>query len=367
MHDVHTIVVGAGVVGLAVARQLSEQHQSVLVLEENPHFGSETSARHSEVIHAGIYYEKNSLKATLCVRGKELLYEHCSRYGVNHRRVQKIIVATNPSQLEKLDGIADHARDNGVTDLEELNTHQVSKLEPHIKSNGGLLSPSTGIVDSHGLMLSLVGIAESNATLFAYNTPVQNVVCINDGFEVSVGGSEPMSLRCKELVNAAGHGAVPVAKTIEGLAQHHVPEAVFSKGNYFRLQGKAPTQRLIYPVPVPGGLGVHITIDLAGQARFGPDVEWQHALNYEVDANRASDFYDAVRCYWPELPSGKLVPDYAGVRPKIKFGNNLHTDFVIQGKEIHGVEGLINLFGIESPGLTSCLAIAEHVQGLLSA
>ena len=366
-HDVHTVIVGAGVIGLAVANQLASEGNDVLILEQKHLFGSETSARHSEVIHAGIYYPKDSLKAQFCTRGKALLYNYCKKHAIEHKRLGKIIVATSAEQVDTLHGIAAHARANGVDDLEHLGKNEVSALEPAIVASAGLLSPSTGIVDSHAFMLSLLGTAESQGAMIAYNSHVDRVEKITGGFKLSVVGQDSMTLTCKQLVNAAGHGACPLALASDCLTEQQTPTAKFAKGNYFRLQGKTPVSRLIYPVPEPGGLGVHITLDLAGQSRFGPDVQWQDSLDYNVDASRSEKFYTAIRRYWPALEDDALVPDYAGVRPKIEMNGAAFNDFVVQGREVHGVDGLVNLFGIESPGLTSSLAIAEYVSEQLHA
>jgi len=365
-HDVNTIVIGAGVVGLAIARQLALNGDDVLILEEKHLFGSETSSRHSEVIHAGIYYPKNSLKAVLCTRGKVLLYDYCKTHAIEHQQLGKIIVATTNTQVEELDAINTRARNNGVSDLQKLSAAEVSALEPAIDAKAGLLSPSTGIIDSHGYMLSLLGDSQTHGAMIAYNARAEQIEIRDDGFELLVSGEDSMTLSCKRLVNAAGHGASALAFKTHQLSEKYIPDARYAKGNYFRLQGKAPVSRLIYPVPEPGGLGVHITLDLAGLARFGPDVQWQDSLNYDVDATRGLDFYDAVRRYWPALEDNTLVPDYAGVRPKIAFNAKVHQDFVIQGSATHQFDGLVNLFGIESPGLTSSLAIAEHVSTLLN-
>jgi len=363
--DIHTIVVGAGVIGLSIARALATKGFEVLLLEEKHLFGGETSSRHSEVIHAGIYYPKNSFKAQFCTRGKALLYDYCDKYSIQHDQLGKIIVATTPEQINELDAINVRAQNNGVADLQKLTRDDVSALEPAITAHAGLLSPSTGIIDSHSYMLSLLGDAQSHGAIIAYNAKVEKIKPVSDGFELMVGGTENMQLTCKHVINAAGHGACYLASATQTLAQEHIPQPHFAKGNYFRLQGKSPVSRLIYPVPEPGGLGVHITLDQAGQARFGPDVQWQDSLNYNVDATRSAGFYEAIRRYWPALADDALAPDYSGVRPKIAFGKTVHEDFVIQGSAIHGINGLVNLFGIDSPGITSSLAIAEHVSLLL--
>jgi len=366
-HDVETIVVGAGVVGLAIAAKLSADGQEVLILEQKHVFGSETSARHSEVIHAGIYYKKNSQKAKFCTRGKALLYDYCTKHDIPHKRLGKLIVATSDAQLGTLDSIKTRAQNNGVGDLKYLNAAAIKKLEPAITATAGLLSPSTGIVDSHAFMLSLLGKAESYGAMIAYKSTVTSLLPTQSGFTVSITGEQHLDLTCKHVINASGHGASALAKLTSGLAAELVPTARYAKGNYFRLQGKTPVSRLIYPVPEPGGLGVHITIDMAGQSRFGPDVQWQDSLDYRVDPSRSEHFYDAIRRYWPALEDDALMPDYAGVRPKIEFGDSLHDDFVIQSHGTHRIKGLINLFGIESPGLTSSLAIAEQVAQLFDA
>ena len=365
-HDVDTIVVGAGVVGLAIARALAVAGNDVLILEEKHLFGSETSARNSEVIHAGIYYPKNSHKALLCIRGKQLLYDYCKTHAIEHKQLGKIIVATSVSQVSELDAINARARANGVEDLQRLSGDDITALEPAIVAKAGLLSPSTGIIDSHGLMLSLLGSAESHGAMIAYNSKVDHIAMSDDGFSVTVVDQGKITIDCKRVVNAAGHGACAVANAIQHLPRECIPVARFSKGNYFRLQAKTPVSRLIYPVPEPGGLGVHITLDLGGQSRFGPDVQAQELLDYNVDAERAMQFYDAIRRYWPALEDNTLVPDYAGVRPKVAFDNVLASDFIIQGKQTHGIDGLVNLYGIESPGLTSSLAIAEWVSDMFT-
>ena len=356
--DVDTVVVGAGVVGLAVARALARSGREVLILEREAAFGTGTSARNSEVIHAGIYYPAGSLKARLCVAGRAMLYDYCASRGVPHRRCGKLVVAADAPDADALDGIAARARANGVDDMERLDADALRDLEPEIVGIRALLSPSTGIVDSHALMLSLLGEAEAAGASLATRAPVERVGSEPDGaYRVEVGGEEPTTLRARELVNCAGLDACGF-----------VPErarARYAKGNYFRLAGRAPSARLVYPVPEPGGLGVHLTLDLAGQARFGPDVEWVDAPDYAVDPARADGFYAAVRRYWPGLPDGALLPDYAGVRPKLVLGGADATDFVMLGPAEHGAPGRIDLLGVESPGLTACLALAERVRDAL--
>lgn len=366
MERVDCVVVGAGVVGLAVARRLARTGREVIVLEAADAIGTGTSSRNSEVIHAGIYYPTGSLRARLCVPGRDALYEYCATHGVEHRRIGKLIVATEEDQLPKLAAIRTQAAANGVADLEEIDAATARAWEPNLRTVGALLSPSTGIVDSHGLMLALLGDAEEAGAMLALLSPLERAHRSAGGFELEVGGAEPMRIACSTLVNAAGLGAWAVARGLEGLDAGHVPPRVLAKGNYYALAaGRSPFSRLVYPVPVEGGLGVHLTLDLAGQARFGPDVEWlgdrTEPVDYAVDPVRADSFYGAVRAYWPGLPDGALVPAYSGVRPKLSGPGQPQADFLIQGPEAHGIDGLVNLFGIESPGLTSCLAIADRV------
>jgi L-2-hydroxyglutarate oxidase LhgO len=364
--SVECIVVGAGVVGLAVARALAEQGREVLVAEAQGAIGTETSSRNSEVIHAGIYYPKGSLKAELCIQGRDLLYTYCATHGVPHRRCGKLIVASDTGQLEEIDRILARGRANGVTDLRRFGGNEIAALEPEVRSVGGIFSPSSGIVDSHAFMLALRGDVESAGAMIAFHTPLAGGRANASGIEIDFGGEQPTTLSTRLLVNAAGLAAPAVARSIAGLPEKRISVARYAKGNYFRLEGRSPFSRLVYPVPEPGGLGVHATIDLAGQTRFGPDVQWLDdvdpaALGYAVDPARAERFYHAIRQYWPGLPDGALKPDYSGMRPKIAFGGVLHDDFSISTEADHGVPGVVNLFGIESPGLTASLAIAEKV------
>ncbi|WP_377808762.1 NAD(P)/FAD-dependent oxidoreductase [Azospirillum sp. A29] len=366
MERVECVVVGAGVVGLAVARRLARAGREVIVLEAADAIGTGTSSRNSEVIHAGIYYPTGSLRAQLCVPGRDALYDYCAAHGVEHRRIGKLIVATEEAQLPKLAAIRAQATANGVTDLTEIDAATAMRWEPNLRTVGALLSPSTGIIDSHGLMLALLGDAEDSGAMLALLSPLERSHRTAAGFELEVGGAEPMRIACSTLVNTAGLGAWAVARGLEGLDATHVPPRVLAKGNYYALAaGRSPFSRLVYPVPVEGGLGVHLTLDLAGQARFGPDVEWLGDVNggidYAVDPARADSFYGAVRAYWPGLPDKALVPAYSGVRPKLSGPGQPQADFLIRGPGTHGVAGLVNLFGIESPGLTSCLAIADAV------
>lgn len=362
MDQVDAVVIGAGVVGLAAARALAMRGLETIVLEQADAIGTATSSRNSEVVHAGIYYASDSLKARLCVQGRDALYAFCESHGVAHRRCGKLIVAQGAAQLAKLDGIERQAASNGVTDLRRLSGNEARELEPALRADAALLSPSTGIVDSHGLMLALQGDLEAAGGAVALLSPAVAVHTGKDEHVLDVGGASPMELSTRILVNAAGLWAPAVASRIAGLATRHVPAGRFAKGNYFSLSARAPFSRLIYPIPDEAGLGVHLTLDLAGQARFGPDVEWlpiaqPEAIDYRVDASRADGFGEAIRAYWPGLPAGALQPAYSGVRPKLDGV----TDFVIQGPETHGLGGLVNLFGIESPGLTACLAIAGEV------
>ncbi len=366
---VDAVVVGAGVVGLAVARALALQGREVMVLEREGDIGTGTSSRNSEVIHAGIYYPAGSNKARLCVRGKALLYDYLNERGIAHRRCGKLIVANTPSQLGALPGVVARAAANGVNDLALLGRDEARAMEPALECLGAVHSPSTGIVDSHALMLSLQGDLERAGGLLALHSGVAAVVPDAGGWRLtSEDGTE---LLADVVVNSAGLQACSLARSIAGLPPDRVPRAWFAKGNYFTLSGRSPFERLIYPAPEPdrhlAGLGVHLTIDLGGQAKFGPDVQWVDDPNdLTVDPARGDSFYAEVRRYWPGLPDGALLPGYAGIRPKISGPDSPAADFLIQGPRDHGLPGLVNLFGIESPGLTSCLAIAEHVAALLS-
>jgi L-2-hydroxyglutarate oxidase LhgO len=359
------VVIGAGAVGLAVARALALRGREVIVLEASDTIGTETSSRNSEVIHAGIYYVPGSLKGQLCVAGKKMLYRFCDEHGVVYNNCTKLIVATSEAQHATLAAIRANALGNGVDDLKFLTGEEARALEPNLRCVGALLSPSTGIIDSHGLMLAFVGDAESRGAMIAFNSPVKGGRVFDGGVELEVGGTDPMRLRCRMVVNSAGLHAQALARSIAGIPTQSIPPTYYAKGNYFALAAKPPFSRLIYPVPEPGGLGVHITVDLAGQARFGPDVEWVDRLDYSVDPRRADKFYAEVRRYWPELSDDSLQPAYSGIRPKLG-PPGMNSDFVIQGVAEHGVAGLVNLYGIESPGLTASLAIAERVAELLA-
>jgi L-2-hydroxyglutarate oxidase LhgO len=364
MDKVECVVIGAGVIGLAVARRLAQAGREVIVLEAAEGIGTVTSSRNSEVIHAGIYYAAGSLMARMCVSGKRALYQYCRDHGIPHRNCGKLIVATTPKETEKLQSIRAHAEANGVSDMQTLAGDAARALEPALNCDAALLSPSTGIIDSHAYMLALRGDAEAAGAAYAFHTPLLRAKVTAGGIELDAGGEAPMSLECRLLINAAGLAASAVARNIDGMPIDLIPPAYLAKGNYFSCRARAPFSRLIYPVPEPGGLGVHLTLDMAGQARFGPDVEWVDAIDYAVDPARAERFYPAIRRYWPTLPDGALMPSYSGIRPKIVPPTVAVQDFLIQGPHDHGVAGLINLFGIESPGLTSSLAIADHVGGL---
>lgn len=367
MESADAVVIGAGVVGLAVARQLAIDGREVIVLESENAIGTATSSRNSEVIHAGIYYPQGSLKAASCVAGNRLLYEYCVERGIAHMRCGKLIVATDAAQLGELEAIQKKAHANGVSDVVWMTRAQAVALEPAVSCVGALYSPSTGVVDSHAFMLALQGDAEAHGAMLAFVSPLARARVLGDGrIALEVGGAEPMQLAARTVVNAAGLTAPSVARRIEGYPADKAPPEFYAKGNYYSLIGRSPFSRLVYPVPEPGGLGVHVTIDLGGQARFGPDVEWIERIAYDVDPRRAERFYAAIRRYWPQLPDGALAPGYAGIRPKIAGPKDPAPDFLIQGPMEHGVAGLVNLFGIESPGLTASLALAAGVAARLA-
>lgn len=363
---VDCVVIGAGVVGLACGAALAASGREVLVLEQAGLIGSETSSRNSEVIHAGIYYRPNSLKARFCREGKQRLYDYCAARGVPHQRLGKIIVAASEAQVQRLDAIWQNAHANAVTDLEWLSGSNVTRLEPAIAGYRALLSPSTGIVDSHALMLALEGDLASHGGMVVLGAAVDGGVCHADGITLTIGGEEPMELHARTVINSAGLHAPGLAARFAGLAQQHVPTAHFAKGHYYRMTGRAPFRHLIYPVPEPGGLGVHLTLDLGGQAKFGPDVCWIDTIDYAFDESRRDRFITAIRSYYPGLDATQIQPDYAGIRPKLAGAEAPDADFRIEGETVHGVPGLVNLFGIESPGLTSCLTIGDYVAGLVT-
>jgi L-2-hydroxyglutarate oxidase LhgO len=359
MESIECLVVGAGVIGLAVAQRLARAGREVIVVESESGIGEGVSSRNSEVIHAGIYYRTGLDKTRLCVDGKAMLYAFCQEFGVPHKRCGKLLVAVNAGEIDKLAALKAQAEANGVTDLIWLNSKEACALEPALVAERALLSPSTGIIDTHAFMLALHGDAEAHGAMFAFETPVLAGRVGERGLVIETGGRAPMRIAAGIVVNAAGLGAQALARSIAGMPADKLPPLYLAKGNYFSLSGRSPFSRLIYPMPTPGGLGVHLTLDLAGQAKFGPDVEWVDTIDYNVDSRRAPSFYAAIRSYWPDLPEGALQPGYAGVRPKIARPGGSTTDFLLQTEKDHGVAGLINLFGIESPGLTASLAIAD--------
>lgn len=374
MTDFDAIVIGAGAVGLACAAALGAAGQSVLVLEAERMIGSGTSARNSEVVHAGFYYPQGSLKHRLCLRGRRLLYAFLDSHGVDHRKCGKLVVATAPDEIAKIEALAGRAAENEVEGISLLDPADVRRMEPEVRSVGALLSAETGIFDSHGYMLALQAEIEAAGGMVVCASPVLGASARDGGgFRVQVGGPEAAEITTARLINSAGLSAPRIASRIDGVPDTAVPVLRLAKGNYFGLSGRAPFTRLIYPAPVDGGLGVHATLDLAGRVRFGPDVEWfpfdcdqPQDDDYPVDLRRAASFYEAVRRYWPALPDGALFADYAGLRPKLSGPGEPAADFRIDGPEAHGVAGLVNLFGIESPGLTSSLAIAERVAALMA-
>ena len=366
MDRVDAVVVGAGAVGLAVARELALRGRETIVLEATAGIGNGTSSRNSEVIHAGLYDAPTSLKARLCVAGRRLLYPYCESRGVGHRRCGTLVVAATPAQVEPLRAIERRALANGVEGLRWLGGAEARELEPALAGEAALLSTATGIIDSHALMLAYLGDLENAGGALVVRSPLESAATRGDSLVLRVGGDAPLEIEAGVLVNAAGLHAQEVARRIDGLDPARVPRAWFAKGNYYALAGRSPFTRLIYPVPEPGGLGVHLTLDLAGQARFGPDVEWldvdsPDAIDYTVDPARSAAFYAAIRRYWPGLKDDTLAPAYSGVRPKLQGPGAPASDFMLQGREAHGVAGLVNLFGIESPGLTASLAIAAEV------
>lgn len=362
--SVEAVVVGAGVVGLAVARSLALSGREVIILEKEMLIGSETSSRNSEVIHAGIYYPATSLMARYCVEGRKRLYNYCQERGIPHKRVGKLITACDAVEAEKLPEIIARAQANGVDDLTLLSRIEAERIEPALRTFGALLSPSTGIVDSHAYMLSLHGDLEAAGAVISFGSPVLNAKIADWGFSLEVGGRDRTCLRSKILINAAGLYAPGLAASMN-LAAAFVPTPYYARGSYFSLTTKSPFSHLVYPFPVSGALGIHLTLDLAGRARFGPDIEWIETIDYAIASERSSVFYEAIRRYWPELPDDSLAPAFSGIRPKIVPPCVASQDFRIDDVKAHGIPGLINLFGIESPGLTSSLALADAVNALL--
>jgi L-2-hydroxyglutarate oxidase LhgO len=333
----------------------------VIVAEATGGIGNGVSSRNSEVIHAGMYYPSGSLRARHCVEGRRMLYAFCESHGVPHAKCGKLIVATNDLEQAKIEGIYEQGLANGVEGLSFLTGEEARRLEPHLSCTGAVLSRETGIIDSHALMLALQGDLEDAGGVIAFHAPVERIAHSGTGWNVHVGGVDATEIAVDAVVNAAGLGAQTLARATEGYPTERVPPLVLAKGNYFGCLGKPAFSRLIYPAPVEGGLGTHVTLDLAGRMRFGPDVEWIDREEYEVDPQRAESFYASIRRYWPGLPDGALVPDYAGIRPKLTGPGEKAADFMIDGPAEHGLPGLVHLFGIESPGLTSCLSIAEDV------
>jgi len=366
MEHTDCLVIGAGVVGLAVARQLAATGYSTIIVERHPRIGTECSSRNSGVIHAGLHYPPGSLKARLCVAGRDALYDYCERKSVPVQRCGKLVVATSPDQEADLERIVRTGRANGVTDLVRLSGTEARAMEPALNCSAALLSPSTGIVDTGALMLALLADAERHGAVLACNTPCNVLRTTPTGgviWEDETSG-QPL-LHARWLINASGLNAVTTAARIIGFPVQQLPRSFLAKGNYFSLAGRTPFTRLVYPVPEPGGLGVHLTLDLGGQARFGPDVQWIESLDYSVNSERTALFVEKIRAYWPGLPADALSPAYAGIRPKISGPDEPAADFRIDGPEQHGVAGVVNLLGIESPGLTSSLAIAQHVAAIL--
>lgn len=358
--DFDIVIVGAGVIGLAAARALSLSGFSVLVIEREAQIGMHQSSRNSEVIHAGLYYKPGSLKARACVEGRGRLYAYCEHHAITHRRIGKFIVAVNDEQVGRLEAIKTTAEANGVDDLVLISGDEAKRAEPQLACAAALISPSTGILDSHGYMLALQGEAEAHGAAFVFNTTFERAALEQGLVRLWTGGADGAALSCRLLVNCAGFSAPALAQKIDGFPLSAIPKGDLAKGNYFTLAGRSPFSRLIYPVPEPGGLGVHLTIDLGGQARFGPDVEWLDKVDYTVDPTRGARFYAAIRSYWPALPDDALQPAYAGIRAKTG-GRDATQDFVIAGPQDHGCPGVLACFGIESPGLTSSLALAEIV------
>jgi L-2-hydroxyglutarate oxidase LhgO len=360
------LVVGAGVVGLAIARAAAIAGHEVILAEAADAIGTGTSSRNSEVIHAGLYYPTGSKRAYHCPRARRMLYEFCTSHGVPHRKCGKLVVATNDNEIKRIEEIFKQSQINGCENVELIDVAAAKRLEPDVACLAAMLSPETGIIDSHRYMLALRGDLEDHGGAVALNTPIERVVQVPDGWAVHFGGADPQSITVDAVVNAAGLGAQKLAHATEGYPQERVPKLVLAKGNYFAYSGRPVFSRLVYPVPIPGGLGVHVVLDMAGRMRFGPDVEWIEHENYDVDAARSAAFYARIRAYWPGLPDNSLVPDYAGIRPKLTGQGEAAVDFMIDAPQDHGVPWLVQLFGIESPGLTSALSLGEEVAGYLS-
>lgn len=361
MADIDVLIIGAGAVGLGIGAAIARTGKSVIIIDKNPSFGEETSSRNSEVIHAGMYYPTNSLKAQLCVRGNALIYEYCNNRGIMANPISKLILATNESEIPKLENIYNQGIANNVPNLKIIGHDEIKKLEPEIEAKAAIFAPTSGIMDSHSLMLAELGDIEDNGGALARNAPFVSAHFKNHEWIVKTGGSDEAQLSATNLILSAGLWSQNVANNIEGFPQNLVPNMKYAKGNYFRYSGKAPFSRLIYPIPNHGGLGIHLTPDAAGHARFGPDVEEVFELDYKVNESRREIFANSIKSYWPSIDEGLLVPDYSGIRPKI--GKNIEdfVDFQILDESAHGMAGLIALFGIDSPGLTSSMAIGEYV------
>ncbi|MBI3437771.1 MAG: NAD(P)/FAD-dependent oxidoreductase [Proteobacteria bacterium] len=369
-YDIDCLVIGAGAVGLACAVEMARRGREVLVVEATAAIGSGISSRNSEVIHAGIYYPTDSLRHRLCVAGRRKLYTYLAERNVAHRKCGKLIVATSPEEETQIAALHQRALANDVESMSLLTRTEALALEPNLACVSALLSGETGIIDSHGYMLALQGELEQLGGMVALNAPIGRGRVVNGGFELDIGGATPVAARCKSLINSAGLGAHAIARNLEGFDPIHIPPLVLAKGSYFGCAGRPAFTRLIYPAPVEGGLGVHLTLDLTGRMRFGPDVEWLETndparVDYRVDIGRAQSFYSAIRRYWPELPDEALTPDYSGCRPKLSSPGQPAADFRVDGLETHCIPGLVNLFGIESPGLTSSLALGEYVADLM--
>lgn len=362
MDQIECVIIGAGVVGLSIARALALEGRDVLIIEKEDAFGLHTSSRNSEVIHAGIYYPKDSLKAQLCVKGKQLLYEYCNLRSIPNKRTGKLIVATEDFEIETVKQYIDKASDNGVDDLIWLSQSEVAELEPEVSSVGAVFSPSTGIIDSHSYMLSLLGDTENAGGLVVYQTSIASIKPQGDKFIVETKGLNAHEIKASVVINAAGLYACDVARTIAELDETSIPQPYYAKAHYYSLSGRNPFTHLVYPVARKASLGVHVTVDMGGGARFGPDLDWIEGIDYSFDESRKQLFYDAIRRYWPSVGRDQLQPGYTGIRPKISGPDEPAADFLIQSYKDHQMKGLINLFGIESPGLTASLAIAELVR-----
>ncbi len=362
--EIDVAVIGAGVIGLAVGRAFALQGREVMIFESEPSIGMHTSSRNSEVIHSGIYYKPGSLKAKLCVEGKEQIYEYCDSHAISHNKIGKVVVASSEAEVTKLEKLKEQGEVNGVIDLEWLTEEDIKQIEPLVHGVLGLWSPSTGIIDSDAFLKSLQHEAEEHQAWIIPSTPVLGGEILEEKKLLKIGGREPVTVSSKVVVNAAGLYAPQVARSISGVPSDKIPQSYLTKGHYFMLSGKSPFSYLVYPLPEKGGLGIHATINLAGKTRFGPDVTSIDSVDYSFDETLSEKFYQIIRSYYPALQDGQLYPGYTGIRPKIGSPDEVQ-DFLIQGPHEHGIEGLVNLFGIESPGLTASLAIAEYVVSMI--